>query len=175
MPVRVRPVTLWRAEVENEPGALARALGPLAEARTNLQAIMGYRLPGDRGRAAVEIFPVRGAKAVSAAESSGLNEAQISALHIEGENRPGLGHAIAKALADAGINMDFFVGLASGDRHATVIGFDSRDDAERAVPLIKRAAAAERRPATQKTPVKRARGSAKRGARTAARRRPGRR
>jgi hypothetical protein len=56
-----------------------------------------------------------------------LSQAAISAVRVEGDNRPGLGHAIAKALA-AGINMDFFLAHVSGRRHITVIGFDSRED-----------------------------------------------
>ena len=52
MPVRIRPITLWRAEVDNQPGMLAQTLEPLAAAGANLQVVMGYRLPGDRARAA---------------------------------------------------------------------------------------------------------------------------
>lgn len=98
MPLRVRPITLWRAEVDSQPGVLAQTLEPLAEAGANLQVVMGYRVPGDRARAAIEIFPVTGARALSAAQAAGLSEAAISALHVEGNNRAGLGHAIAKAL-----------------------------------------------------------------------------
>lgn len=177
MPVRVRPITLWRGEIDNQPGALAGTLEPLSRARVNLQVVMGYRLPGDRGRAAIEVAPVTGNRAASAAQAAGLQEAAISALLVEGDNRPGLGHAMARALGDAGINMDFLVGQVIGPRHTTVIGFDSREDAERAVPLIKAAAAtpkapARRAPARKSAP--RARKGAARGrtpARKAARRR----
>ena len=170
MPLRVRPMMLWRAEVDNQPGVLAQTLEPLAAAGADLQAVMGYRLPGNRARAAIEVFPVAGARALSAAQAAGLSEAAIGALHVEGDNRAGLGHAVAKALADAGINMDFFLALVSGSRHTTVIGFESRDDAGRAIPLIKGAAVAARRPAARKAASKGARGASK-GARKAARRR----
>ena len=170
MPVRVRPITLWRAEADNQPGVLAQTLEPLAAAGADLQVVMGYRLPGDRARAAIEIFPVTGARALSAAQAAGLSEATISALHVEGDNRAGLGHAVAKALADAGINIDFFLAQVSGRRHATVIGFDSREDAERAIPLIKGAAAAHRRPAARKAASKGARAT-KRAGKAARRRR----
>jgi hypothetical protein len=52
------------AEVDHQPGALAQTLEPLATAGVNLLAVMGYRLPGDRARAAIEVFPVIGAKAL---------------------------------------------------------------------------------------------------------------
>jgi hypothetical protein len=171
MAVRVKPITLWRTEVDNQAGALAATLEPLAEARADLQAVMGYRLPGDRARAAIEVYPVSGARATSAAQAAGLGESRISALHIEGDNRPGVGHAIARALGDAGINMDFLIGLVCGGRHATVIGFDSAADADRAVPLIKSAAGAQRRSAGRKTARKRAGGGRKKASRKASRRR----
>lgn len=170
MSVRVRRITLWRAEVDNQPGVLAHTLEPLAAAGADLQVVMGYRLPGDSARAAIEVFPVTGARVISAAQAAGISEAAISALQVEGDNHAGLGHAIAKALADAGINIDFLLAQVSGRRHTTVIGFASREDADRAIPLINRAAAAPRRPAERKATGKGARGVTK-GARRAARRR----
>ena len=77
---------------------------------------------------------------------------------------------MAKALADAGINMDFFLAQVSGRRYTTVIGFDSREDADRAIPLIKGAAAVPRQPAARKAARKATAGTTKR-ARKAARRR----
>ena len=169
MPVRVTPITLWRAEVDHQPGMLAQTLAPLAAAGVDLQAVMGYRLPGDRARAAIEVYPIAAAKALSAAQAAGLSEASISAVRVESDNRPGLGHAIAKALADSGINMDFFLGQASGGRQTTVIGLTSRDDVDRAIPLIKRAAGAPRRSIPRKTVRKQTR--ATRRVRETARRR----
>lgn len=166
MAVRVKPITLWRVEVGNQPGALARALAPLASARADLQIVMGYRFPNDRSRAAIEIAPVTGDRGVSAARSAGFGEAGIHAVHVEGDNRPGLGHAIADALASAGINMDFLMAQVAGGRHSTVIGFETAEDATRAVPLIKTAAAAPRKPvrkAARRGGAKRARGARKGG------------
>ncbi|MBI3048633.1 MAG: hypothetical protein HYY76_10035 [Acidobacteria bacterium] len=170
MPVRVRPVTLWRVEVDNQPGALARTLEPLAAAKVDLQVVMGYRLPDDHRRAAIEVAPISGARGTSAAAAAGLHEAAISALRIEGDNRPGLGYAIARVLGEAGINADFVLGQVIGNRHTTVIGFESREDAARAIPLITRAAAAPRKPAARKAARRSVRPSAKR-ARPATRRR----
>lgn len=170
LPIRIRPITLWRADVDNQPGALAQTLEPLATAGADLQIVMGYRLPGDRARAAIEVAPVAGARVTSAAEAAGLSEATISALQVEGDNRAGLGHAIAKALGDAGINIDFLLAQVSGSRHTTVIGFESREDADRAIPLIEGAAATSGRPAVRKAARKGGRSVAK-GARKAARRR----
>lgn len=162
MAVSIRPITLWRTEVDHRPGMLAEKLAPLASARANLRIVMGYRLPGDHARAAIEIFPVTGARATEAAQAAGFSESGISALHVEGDNRAGLGHAIAKTLADAGINIAFLIGQVSGARHTMVVGFENREDADRAVPLVKAAAATPRKPAARRAAGKRGRKARKR-------------
>lgn len=170
MAVRVRPITLWRREVDNRPGALAQTLEPLTG--SNLQVVMGYRLPGDQGRAAIELAPIAGARATAAAQAAGLSDSGIAALAVEGDDRPGLGHAIARALGDAGINMEFLVGQVIGGRHSTVIGFESRADADRAAPLISKAAAAPRRRAARRKTTRKAAGRTRaRGGRAGARKR----
>jgi len=58
MPVTVKKISLWRREVENEVGMLARTLEPVTKARANLRVLMGYRYPGNEARAAIELYPV---------------------------------------------------------------------------------------------------------------------
>jgi hypothetical protein len=171
MALRVKPVTLWRVEVQNEPGVRARTLEPLASANADLQVVMGYRFPGDRSRGAIEVAPVKGARATAAARAAGLTESGIPALQLEGENRVGLGHSIAKALAEANVNIDFVVAQVSGGRHLTVLGFDDEESARRAVPLIKRAAPVIGRVARKKTARKSVRGGRKKAAARGARKR----
>jgi hypothetical protein len=48
---------------------------------------------------------------------------------------------MSRALADAGINMDFLVALVIGRKFSTVIGFESDADAARAVAILKKALA----------------------------------
>jgi hypothetical protein len=140
MAVQIKPVTLWRVEVQNEPGVLARTLEPLASARADLQVVMGYRFPGDRSRGAIEVAPVTGARAGKAAEAAGLTQSDIPALRIEGDNRVGLGHAIASALAEAGINIDFVVAQVSGGRYSAIFGFDTEEALRGAAPILRRVA-----------------------------------
>jgi hypothetical protein len=141
MPVKAKKITLWRKELENRAGTLCEILEPLAKAGADLQVVMGYCYPGDRSRAAVELFPIASKKTASAAQSAGLAAAGIPAVHVEGDNRPGLGHAITRALADAGVNLDFLVGHAIGRKFSAVFGFENDADADKAVSLIKKAAA----------------------------------
>lgn len=139
MPVTVKKVTLWRKELDNRPGTLAEALEPAANAGADLQVVMGYCYPGDRSKAAVEIFPVSGKKPTAAAQSAGLAPASIPALLVEGDNRAGLGSAIARALADAGVNLDFLVAQVIGKKYSAVLGFENEGDAAKSVALIKKA------------------------------------
>jgi hypothetical protein len=145
MPVTVKKITLWRSEVANRPGTLASALGQLAQAGADLKVVMGYRFPGDETRGAVELYPVTGRRAQDAARSAGLSDSGIPTLLVDGEDRPGTGAAIARAIAEAGINLAFFVAQVVGRRYAAVIGFDSEADARKAAPLIRRAKPAARR------------------------------
>jgi hypothetical protein len=145
MAVSVRKVVLWRKEVENRPGALANALSSLAQAGADLQVVMAYRYPGEESKAAIELYPVTAKKSVAAAQEAGLNASSIPALLLDGDNRPGLGHDISQALADAGINIDFLVGQVVGRKYSAVLGFDSDADATKAVTLIRKAAAAKKK------------------------------
>lgn len=136
MAARIKKVTLWRTEVQERAGALADVLEPLAAAKADLQAVMGYRLPGERSRAVIELWPVTGKKPTAAAEGAGLRPSSIPALVVEGANKSGIGHKTARAVADAGISMTFLVAQVVGRRYSAVLGFDSDEACTRAAKLI---------------------------------------
>ena len=142
MAITVKKVVLWRRELDNRAGALAAVLQPLALAGADLQIAMGYRFPGNETRAAVELAPVEGKKAAAAAQTAGLQPSGIPTLIVTGDNRPGLGYAISRGMADAGINMAFLVAQVLGRRYSAIFGFESQADADRAAAVIKRTAAA---------------------------------
>ena len=139
MAVTVKKITLWRGKLENRPGTLAAVLEPLAQAKADLQVLMGYREPG-ASQAVVELYPVAGVKASAAAQRGGLGPASGTSLLVSGDNRKGVGHRIARALGEAGINVNFLVAQATGRKFSMVAGFDSEADATRAAALIKKAA-----------------------------------
>jgi hypothetical protein len=66
-------------------------------------------------------------------------------LKVEGDNKPGVGHAITQALADAQINLGFLMTQVVGSRYSAIIGFESEADAAKAVGLVKKAAASKRK------------------------------
>ena len=145
MAITLKKITLWRKEVDNKPGALADTLALLAQARTDLQAVMGYRYQGDQGKAAIELHPVSGKKAIEAARSAGLAASPIPTVLVQGDNRRGLGHTIAKALGDAGINLGFVLAQVVGRKYAAVFGFENDSDAAKAIALIRKATAPARK------------------------------
>jgi hypothetical protein len=142
--ITVRKAVVWRSEVDNRAGALASALEPLAQAGADLQVVMAYRYPG-ANKGAVELHPVSGRKAIAAAQSAGLAKSSTPVVLVEGDNRSGLGYALAKAIGDAGINMSFVMAQVLGRRYSAVFGFDNEADAGKAAALIRKAAAPARK------------------------------
>jgi len=149
MAIRIRKLTLWRAEVAHRPGALAELLDPLAAAGTDLQVVMGYRLPGDKARAVVEVAPITSRRAALAATKAGLVAGGAPTLQVLGENRPGLANRIAHALADSHVNIAFLVAQVVGKRYSAVFGFENEADLDKAADRIRAAVVARpiRRPA----------------------------
>ncbi len=145
MALTVKSIKLWRKEVENKPGELANTLGPLVSAGSDFQVLMGYRFPGNEGKAAIELYPVSGRKAAAAAQTAGLSSAEIPCLQVEGDNKPGIAQAIAKAIADAGINMSFVVAQTVDRRYSAVFGFESEADTRKAISVIKKTAAGKKK------------------------------
>jgi hypothetical protein len=140
MAVTVKKAVLWRRELDNRPGSLAETLKPLADAGVDLQVVMGYAFPGEHEHAAVEVFPVTGAKAEQAAQQAGLRASpRIACLIVTGDDSPGLGHSIADKLAANGINISFVMVQSSGRQYHGVFGFESQEEADQAVSIIKEA------------------------------------
>jgi hypothetical protein len=139
MAVTVKPIVLWRKQATHAPGVLAETLEPLSQAGANLRVVMGYAL-GDSGQAALEVFPVSGKKATAAASQAGLSASQIAALLVEGDDRPGLGAAMARAIANAGVNIEFVVAQTIGRKFSAVFGFRTPEDAKAAAKAVKSAA-----------------------------------
>jgi len=138
MAVTVKKAALWRKEVEHRSGELADTLEPLMAAGADLKVVMGYRFGPDLSMAAIEVSPIIGRKAVAAAKQSGLAPSTIPALLVEGDDKPGLGYAIASALGAADISLNFMVAHVIGRRYSAVFGFKTEADAAEAARLIKK-------------------------------------
>lgn len=137
MSVTVKKAVLWRREVKNQPGVLAKTLAPLADAGVNVQVLMGYAFPGQPGKSAIEVYPVSGTKASVAAKKAGLHAGnEIACLHVQGRDEAGLGHRIATALGKAKVNINFVMVQVIGDKYSGFFGFSSAAQAEKASKII---------------------------------------
>ena len=129
---------LWRAKVENRPGALARLLAVLGGAE--LEVVMGYVEHGGKDQAVIEVFPIVGRSLRAAAERAGLRPSATPTLLATGESGARVGTALAAALGEAGISVAFLVALAAGSRSSALFGFASETDARAAARVIRKTA-----------------------------------
>ncbi len=156
MAVKVKKVILWKRELENRPGTLAEALKPFAEAKQNLQVVMGYGYPGERERAALELYPVSGKKGEEAALAAGLEAmTHTNCLLVEGDDQLGLAYNMSNNLSAAGINISFAIIQVVGRKFLGIFGFDTASDADRASVIIKAAGQTTSRKAVSRKKVRR--------------------
>lgn len=158
MAITVKAITIWRQHVEDSPGRLASSLVPFAAAGVDLQVVMGYHELGHGARGILEFYPVTGAKIEKTAEAAGMKAARTPSLLVTGDNRAGLLHALAQALADEGVNLGFLVAQVVGRRFSAVMGFAAGTD-------LKHAAAVLRKAGNPKAPTRRAAQAARKPAR----------
>src|SRR5881409_1243894 len=105
MALKVTQLQLWSGQIEDKPGGAAKVLEPLAQAKVNLAFLLVRRTPEAPGKGVMFVAPIQGAKAEDAARAAGLSPTgSVAGLRLEGDNAPGLGHAITRAIADAGIS-----------------------------------------------------------------------
>ncbi len=140
MAISIKKAALWRKEVEHAPGVLADVLEPLAQAGVNLRVVMGYAIPGEASRAVVEVYPISGKKVATMASNAGLAASDIACLLVEGDDRAGLGADMARAVANAGVNISFLIAENVGRKFSAVFGFQNDADAAAATKAIKSAA-----------------------------------
>jgi len=90
-------------------------------------------------------LPLSFKKVTAAASEAGLSASSIPTLLVEGDDRAGLGLAIAQAIAGAGVNLTFFVAQSVGKKFSAVLGFETAAGAKIAAPLIKKATTSKRK------------------------------
>jgi hypothetical protein len=125
--------TQFVVQLRNEPGALAVLAETLAARGIDLRAIGGGGL-GDAGHVIMTTADDDGARAVL--DEGGYTYLEGESLIAEVGDRPGGMAAVARALADAGVNIHGHLFLGRyGDR--AMFGFVV-DDPEKARPILER-------------------------------------
>jgi len=131
MGLKVSKVEVWAAPIEDRVGGLVHKLAPLSAAGANLEFVIARRAPEHPGKGVVFVAPLAGEEQVRGATDAGFLPADsLHSVRIEGPDRPGLGMMMAKALADAGVNLRGLSAAAIGRKFVCYLALDTADDAE---------------------------------------------
>ena len=88
------------------------------------------------GPGAAGLMQLMPSSARKAAQQAGLARSPKATLLIQGDDRIGLSDALYRAIADAGLNIDFLVAQSVGAHFSVVVGFATESDSDRAAKLI---------------------------------------
>lgn len=139
MKLKVTRAEMWKATIDDRPGGAAAVLDPVAQAGANFEFAFARRAAEMPGQGLLFVLPVKGKKVVAAAQAAGLAIApDMHMLRIEGADKPGTTAAIARAMADAGINFRALSATAVGRNFRAFLALDSADDAARAAGALKK-------------------------------------
>jgi hypothetical protein len=138
MSLTVTKINVWAAEIEDQPGGLAKLLGALSGAGADLECVIARRDSSKAGKGVVFLTPVEGANVRKAAKAEGLGPAEkLATLKVEGYDAPGLGYRITSTIADSGINLRGVSGAVVGRKFVIYLGFDGNADADKAARALR--------------------------------------
>jgi hypothetical protein len=146
MKLKVTRADVWAATIEDRVGGLADVLEPLAKAKVNLEFVISRRAPDQPGKGVVFVTPIKTAKQQAAASAAGFTRtANMHTVRVEGPDKPGLGAAMSRALASAGLNLRGMSAAVIGRKSVSYIALDSAEDAAKAMQVLKKLSAADKR------------------------------
>ena len=139
MALKITRTEVWMASIDDRAGGAADKLEALARAGADLQFVFTRRTPEQPGRGLMFAWPIKGKKAVEAAQMAGFSaNNSMQGLRLEGGDKAGLGAKIARAMGNAGVSFRGMSATAIGSKFASHILFDSADDAARAAAALKK-------------------------------------
>ena len=138
MKLKVNPIAVWAAGLEDRAGGVAEKLAPLTAAGANFEFLLARRLPENPGQGVVFLTPLKGATQLRAARTQGfLRTEALHSIRVEGPNRPGLAAQIARALATAGVNLRGCSAIALGTKFVAYLALDDVEDVARARRVLR--------------------------------------
>jgi hypothetical protein len=140
MKLKVSRADVWAATIEDRPGGVAAKLDALARAKANLGFVLARRTPErGAGQGVVFVTPLKGkAQEKAAAEAGFVKTDSICSLRVEGADKAGIGAAMTRTLAGAGINLRGLSAAAVGRKFVAYFAFDSAADAAKAAGVLRR-------------------------------------
>jgi hypothetical protein len=138
----VERVDVWSASIADKTGGLSWLLKGMDEAGADFNFIIARRSPEKPGSGVVFVTPIRGDREVKAANTLGFSLTRsVDAVRFEADNKPGATARLTGLIADAGINIRGLSVAVIGTRFVAYIGFDSTNDAEKAIGIFQDAGA----------------------------------
>jgi hypothetical protein len=137
MSYTVSRVEIWKGEMDDRAGGLAAKLEAVSNAEINLEMVIARRQPDKPGKGVVFLGPLKGPKAEKAAAAAGLTKtSELTALRVEGTDKPGECHRMIRRLSDAGVNLRGVSAAVLGNKFVTCLAFDNDADATKAARLL---------------------------------------
>jgi hypothetical protein len=139
MKLEATRVPVWAAAIDDQPAALAQKLEALTGAGADLEFILARRAPEDPGQGVVFVSQLKGRKQLKAAEEAGFF--RTDALHSirgVGKDRPGIGTAITRAVAELGVNLRGYSGSVIGSRFVGYVALDDVDETAKVVRTLRK-------------------------------------
>ena len=138
MALKATKAEVWAVTIEDRAGGAADKLEALAKGGASLEMLLARRTE-QPGQGVMFVTPVKGAKAVKAAQAAGFGKPEhIHSVRVEGSDKPGLGSKIARALGDAGVNFRGVSAVAIGRKFVSYVACDSAEDAAKAIAVLKK-------------------------------------
>jgi len=139
MKLKVAKEDVWAATIKDRPGGLNEKLEALAAVDVNLEFVIARRLTDKKNAGVVFVTPVKGARREQAAKKARFKKSRsLHSLRVDAADKPGLGAALTRALADAGINLRGLSAAAIGRKSVMHLAFDKATDAAKAARILKK-------------------------------------
>ena len=137
--MKIDKIALWVAQLDDRPGGALKALNVLSEVGVDLSFLVARRQADRIGKGIVFVSPIEGSKAEAAAQKAGfIRSIDVVAVRVAGENKPGLGAKLTKAVADAGLNLRAINGNVIDKKFTLVFAFDNDADANSGLEALKK-------------------------------------
>jgi len=138
MALKATKAEVWAATIEDRPGGAAEKLEALARGGASLEMLLARRTE-QPGQGVMFVTPVKGAKAVKAAQAAGFGRPEnIHSVRVEGSDKPGLGSKMARALGEAGVSFRGVSAVAIGRKFISYIACDNAEDVAKAISVLKK-------------------------------------
>ncbi|MCK6457960.1 MAG: ACT domain-containing protein [Phycisphaerae bacterium] len=137
MAYKIQRVEVWVADLLNRPGTLARMLEALSAAGARLEFMVARRVTESSSR--VFLAPIATPRQRRAARDVGLLPAKgMHSVRISGDDRPGLGAALTRAIAGKDINIRGASAAAVGRKVIFYFAFASDGDTKAAMSAARK-------------------------------------